>query len=180
MKILWNKRLKKIEQLNETLVGIGFEKKSIKTTNFRICDTFCYKKEKGVEKRVFDGFICTHNLKVEFDYTTKRLGETLNAISKCLANPEIDIDFTVKNTAAVKKELLISATQNAREKAEILCAASGVLLGNLLTIDYNWNDIHFHSDMRYCCCEQSVGSAIELEPDDIKTKDSATFVWEIK
>jgi len=178
---------KQIELLNSSLEAIGFEKKSIKTTSFNVrTDYERVKDRNGNYKSVFNGYICSHRLKVEFDFDTKRLAQTLYAISKCLAKPELSISFTVKDPAAVNKELLRSATINAKEKAVILCEASGVELGELLTIDYNWGELNIVSRTDYMledkCMAMPVGGLadIEIEPDDIDVSDTATFVWEIK
>ncbi len=178
---------KKIEQLNLSLEEIGFEKKSVKTTNFNVrTDYDSVKDRSGHYKRVFNGYICSHRLKVEFDFDTKRLGQTLYAISRCLAQPELSISFTVKDPSAVNKELLKSATANAKEKAQILCEASGVELGDLLTIDYNWGELNIISSTDYMmeekCMAMPVGALadMDIEPDDIDVSDTATFVWEIK
>lgn len=178
---------KKIEYLNASLEEIGFEKKSVKTTNFNVRTDYERVKERnGNYKSVFNGYICSHRLKVEFDFDTKRLAQTLYAISKCLAEPELSISFTVKDPSAVNKELLKSATINAKEKAQILCEASGVELGQLLSIDYNWGELNIVSHTDYMleekCMAMPVGGLadIEIEPDDIDVSDTATFVWEIK
>ena len=178
---------KKIEYLNASLEEIGFEKKSVKTTNFNVrTDYERVKDRNGNYKSVFNGYICSHRLKVEFDFDTKRLAQTLYAISKCLAEPELSISFTVKDPSAVNKELLKSATINAKEKAQILCEASGVELGQLLSIDYNWGELNIVSHTDYMleekCMAMPVGGLadIEIEPDDIDVSDTATFVWEIK
>lgn len=81
--------------------------------------------------------------------------------------------------------MLRSATINAKRKAEILCEASGVELGQLLAIDYNWGELDIYSHTRYdmadeCLAAPKMMSSIEIEPDDIETSDTATFVWEIK
>ena len=178
---------KKIEQLNASLEEIGFEKKAVKTTNFNVrTDYERVKDRNGNYKSVFNGYICSHRLKVEFDFETKRLAQTLYAISRCLAQPELSISFTVKDPSAVNKELLKSATVNAKEKAQILCEASGVELGQLLTIDYNWGELNIVSHTDYMleekCMAMPVGGLadMDIEPDDIDVSDTATFVWEIK
>lgn len=178
---------KKIEYLNASLVEIGFEKKAVKTTSFNVrTDYERVKDRNGNYKSVFNGYVCSHRLKVEFDFDTKRLAQTLYAISKCLAQPELSIVFTVKDASAVNKELLRSATINAKEKAQILCDASGVELGDLLSIDYNWGELNIVSHTEYMleekCMAMPVGGLadIDIEPDDIDVSDTATFVWEIK
>lgn len=72
------------------------------------------------------------------------------------------------------------------EKAEILTKASGVTLGELVSIDYNWGELHLYSPTRYemeddCLMKISAApTAMDIEPDDIDVSDSVTFVWEIR
>src|SRR5574344_1534050 len=109
---------KQIDYINASLEEIGFEKKAVKTTNFNVRIDYDNVKDKnGNYKRVFNGYVCSHKLKVELDFDTKRLAQTLSAISKCLAKPELTIRFTVKDPSAINKDLLKSATINAKEKA---------------------------------------------------------------
>ena len=176
----------KIEYINASLESIGFEKKSVKTTDFNVYTKYdSVRDKKGNYKRVFEGYSCNHRLKVEFDFDTKVLAQTLAAVSKCLAKPELSISFTVKDKGAVNEELLKSAAVNAKVKARILCDASEVKLGTLLSIDYNWGELNVYSHTDYCledkCMALPVGGLadMEIEPDDIKVNDTVTFVWEI-
>ncbi len=175
----------RITLINESLAKIGFESNSVKTTDFNVRTNYESVKDKnGNYKSVFKGYVCNHRLKVEFDFDTKRLAQVLSAISECLAKPEFSISFTVKDPSTVSSELLQSAARNAKEKAEILCSASGVKLGELKSIDYSWGEINLYSDTNYevgdCLMAKSAClSNIDIQPDDIKTSDTATFVWEI-
>lgn len=179
-----------IEELTQALVAVGYAKEALKTTNFNVHISYNNEKdERGNWKNVFDAYVVTHNLKLEFDFDMERLSTTLSAISGCKSHPQISIAFTVKEPNAIKEELLRHAADNAKQKAEILCAASGVKLGTLLNIDYNWTDINIHSNTRYMLAEKRRGVAvpamladtrsIDIEPEDIHLNDSATFIWEI-
>lgn len=159
---------------------------SVKTMNFNVdTDYDSYKDKLGNYQRVFSGFVCRHQLKLAFDFDMKRLSQALAAIAACLAHPELSIAFTVKDPAAVNDALLREAAINAKKKAELLCEASGVMLGQLLTIDYNWGELNIYSDTRYNLAEDCIRkapmciSSIDVEPDDIDVRDTATFVWEI-
>lgn len=177
-----------LEQLNNSLVSIDFEKNAVKTTNFNVdTDYDSYKDKKGNYRQVFSGFVCKHQLKLSFDFDMKKLSQALAAVAKCLAHPEINISFTVKDASAVNEALLREATANAKRKAELLCEASGVKLGQLLTIDYNWSELNIYSDTRYNMGKYSLMEAapmmtrsIDIEPNDIDVRDTATFVWEIE
>ena len=174
----------KIDFLNKALEAAGFEKKSAKTADFRVrADYDRLNDGKGNYTSVFMGYKCRHELKIEFDFDTKRLAKALSEISKCIAKPEISIDFTVKDSSAVSGELLKAAVKNAREKAEILCAASGAKLGELLSIDYNWGELHLYSatdyDVEDKCMMLGAADDMDIEPEEIKARDTATIAWEI-
>lgn len=175
-----------LSQLNDSLAAIGFEKEDIKTTNFNVYSDYeNHKDAYGNYQRIFSGFVCSHQLKLSFDFDMKRLSQALTAIAGCLAHPEISIAFTVKDPAAVNDALLREAAINAKKKAELLCEASGVKLGQLLTIDYNWSEINVFSNTRYNMAEDCLRAApmsarsIDIEPGDIEVSDTAAFVWEI-
>ncbi len=177
-----------IEQLNTALEMVGFEKKSVKTTNFNVRTDYEYKRTRnGDNERVFNGYVVKHNLKVEFDFDSKRLAKTLSVVGSCLAHPQLTISFTVKDPTAIKEEMLRLAVENAKRKAEILCDAAGKQLGDLLSIDYNWGELNIYSDTRYDMEDSCLAAPmtakfaeIDIEPDDIDVSDSVTFVWEIK
>lgn len=173
-----------IQHLNETLAAIGFEKGSVKTTNFNVHTDYDRVKDRnGNYKSVFNGYEVTHNLKLSFDFDMGRLSQALAAIAGCLSHPQLSVAFTVKDATAINEEMLRSATVNAKRKAEILCEASGVTMGDLIAIDYNWGELDIYSNTRYDCCEDTMplmAKSIDIDPDDIDVSDTATFVWEIK
>lgn len=177
-----------IQHLTETICAIGFEKSDLKTTRFNVgTDYNNIKDRNGNYHKEFAGYVISHNLKLEFDFNMEKLSQALAAIAGCLSHPELSIAFTVKDTTAINEEMLRSATANAKRKAEILCKASGVELGQLLTIDYNWGELDIFSHTQYglsddCLYEAapSMARSIDIEPDDIDVSDTATFVWEIK
>ena len=174
----------KIGMLNSALEKIGFEKQAIKTTNFEIRTDYEYRERaNGKRVNVFTGYELQHNLKLEFDFDSTLLSQVLSVVGSSSVNPEIKVAFTVKDPNAINEELLRQATENAKRKAEILCSASDQKLGNLLSISYNWADINVYSNTDYeleeACC-RTYSPSIDIQPDDIKVSDSASFVWEIE
>ncbi len=174
-----------IEELTKDLVNAGFDKEDIKTTDFNIhADYESVKQRDDSYREVFRGYKVRHSLKISFDFSSERLGEALSAIADSLANPRLSVEFTVKNPTAVNEEILRAAAANARRKAEILCDGSGVKLGDLITIDYDWTEIGFRSKMtiseNFGLLSHSMPNRqIHFQPDDIDASDTATFVWEI-
>ena len=172
--------------LQNAIETAGFDKKDLKTTNFNIRTNYkSYRDKNGDYKDKFDGYVCEQGLKIEFDFNTEVLSKLLNAVGKAPVEPNLNIRFSVKDKEAVNEELLIRATENARKKAEILTKASGVILGDLISIDYNWGEVHMYSNTRFMMNEDSIMSlkasaAPDIEPEDIDVSDTVTFVWEIK
>ena len=175
---------RRIEMLQKAVVSSGFAKEDLKTLSFNVRTNYEGETdEHGRYRNVFAGYVCRYTLKLSFDMDAKRLAETLTAISDSGADAEFSIKFTVKNPERVSEELLRSATENARQKAEVLCAASGAKLGTLLKIDYDWTNINVFSASAYTMeMERGVaaaGAVPEFEPEDIESSDSAAFIWEI-
>lgn len=172
-----------INDLQESIMGVGFKKTDLKTRNFDISPNFESERDKnGNYKQIFMGYVCTHDLKLEFDLDMQKMSEVLTALVRCSANPEFDIKFSVKDKNAINESLLINATENAKSIAKTLAKASGVKLGQIINIDYSWGEIHLYSNTRYSdsdmmVCEASV--CIDIEPEDIDVSDTVTFVWEI-
>ncbi|MCQ2479102.1 MAG: SIMPL domain-containing protein [Clostridia bacterium] len=173
-----------LESLKSALVAIGFDEKALKTTNFNVFSEYdSVQDENGMYQRVFKGYSCVHMLKLEFDFDTDKLSQTLTAISNCIAEPELNIQFTVKDKDSATDEILKNAATNARHKAEILAATSKVKLGKLVSIDYNWGDVNFYSNTTYGmerkCMMAADNAGMSINPDNIEISDDVTFVWEI-
>jgi len=175
---------KKINNLQDSITSVGFQKTDLKTTKFEVSPQFENVRDKiNSYKLVFDGYVVIHNLKLEFDLDMKRMSEVLTALANCGANPEFTIAFSVKNKSMVRESLLINATENAKAKAAILAKASGVKLGQIIRIDYNWGELQLYSHTRYNAPDMMMVSedapSIDIEPEDIDVSDSVTLIWEI-
>ena len=175
-----------LDTLQNALKRLGFAKEDLKSSRFDVSTEYNNERDKnGNYKRVFVGYVVTLQLKLEFDFNMERLAEVLVAIAGCIAQPELNVQFTVKDKEAVNAALLESACDNARAKAKILAGASGVKLGELLSIDYSWGDRALCSPTRYemdeaCMLKASAApSGMEITPEDIKVSDQVTFVWAI-
>lgn len=175
----------RVDLLGAAAQRVGFEKDALKTLNFRVNTVYdSVRGDDGNYRSVFAGYDCSYRLKLAFDFDSARLSDVLTAVAGSGAQPELSISFTVKEPEKVGEALLASAAANARQKAEALCRASGAQLGELLTIDYQWNQLNVVSQTRYevedCVMPMMAKCrAPELQPDDIDLHDAATFVWAI-
>jgi len=171
-----------IEAIRKAIVSTGHDRQALKTTDFNIKAEYeSVKDAAGSWKQKFKGYSCIHQLKLEFDLDMKRLGETLTAISKSGASPEFEINFSIKDKAAVQALLLENAVANAAEKAAILAKASGVSLGAVKHIQYSWGELRLYSETRFDAVGASEASAaLEIEPEDVETADTVTVIWGIE
>lgn len=174
-----------VEMLREAVKEAGFSAEDLKTTNFDVDTEYENEeyKEDGRTRyhRIFMGYDCKHSLKLSFDFDNERLEKAMTAIGDCLSKPEVSIAFTLKDKQALRDQILESAAQDAHRKAEILCKSSGVALGELLRIEYSWDEAHIshYFDMKMQCCEAAAPS-YDFHPEEIEAGDTVDFYWEIR
>ena len=168
--------------LETALAAEGFAKEALKTVSFNVCtEQEGVQDERGNYRTVFAGYACYQALKLEFDFDTARLSRVLSAVSGSAAEAELNVRFTVRDTEAVNRELLESAARNARAKAEILTAASGAALGELVRIDYHWDELNVFSRTDFAAEKRcmAMGCNAEMTPENVEVSDNATFTWEL-
>ena len=175
--------------LKDCIVKLGFDKSDLKTIRFNVDTKYeGYQDENHNWKNKFVGYEFMHSMKLEFDVDNRRLGQLLYALSHLDIHPELHMEYTIRDVEAAKKELLAKAVADSKEKAKVLSEAAGVALGDIVTIDYSWDEIAFKTVPMDRCVTlaQSAGGAsngcydIDIEADDIKVSDTVTVVWEIK
>lgn len=169
-----------LEAVQNTLAKLGFEKKDLTTSSLNIQSEYDYSGSNG---RKFLGYSANQSMSLAFDFDTNRLSDVLRSLADCVADPDLSIRFSLRDRDSASAKLLELAAKNAREKAEILAAASGVKLGELVSVNYRCADFGFNSPTDYCVEEACFGMkkfrAIDVTPADIELSDSAEFVWEI-
>lgn len=176
-----------IELLRTSLINIGFQKNDLKTTSFNVQARYESERDnKGNYKSVFAGFECIHQLKLAFDFDMQKLSCVLDALSKSLTEPRLDVNFTVKDKSSVNEEVLRNAVANAVCQAEILASASGVKLGDIISINYNRSELNMLSNARFAIADNCRAAApmameksIDIEPEDIDVSDTVSITWQI-
>lgn len=177
----------KVDALERALTSAGFSAEDYQTTGFHVNTEYeGVRDEHGEYRNVFSGYVCSYDQRLRFDFDTARLGKALDAVAQSDAQPELNVAFTVKEPERLEAQLLQSAAENARQRAEILCRSSGVVLGELQQIDYDVAHLNFRSntEMQMDCGAPMLASAkrsmaANLRPQDIDLQDSAVLVWQI-
>ena len=175
----------RLDALYIALSGAGFAKDDIKTSSFNINTEYQHEHTPdGKYERRFIGYTCVHQLKVEFDLDMDRLSAVIGAVSACKCQPELSVHFGVKDEDSLKSELLRSAAANAAGKAEVLTSASGVRLGELVSIDYSMDGVSLRSPTNFAVplmADRAVAkTAMGFTPEDVTATERVTFIWEIQ
>lgn len=175
-------------EIKEELFELGFDKSSIKTTSLSVNARYRrYEGKRGEEKEELIGYEYNQELKFSFDINNELLGKVLFTLSKLESTPHIRIRYSLKNIEKAKDELLSTAVNNAKEKAELLAKASGVVLGEIVDINYSEIRLDFSvSPFEDRCVRGLVPSGqlrsfdVDIDPEDIEVDDSVTITWSIK
>ena len=178
----------KVDALERSLEQAGFAKEAYQTSGFHVNTEYESVQDKnGIYQTVFSGYNCSYEQLLRFDFDTIRLGRALAAVADSKAQPELNVSFTVKEPEKLEEALLQSAAENARKRAEVLCRASGVRMGELQRIDYEFGHLNFRSETMMTmedCAVPAFGAAkrsmaANLRPKDIELQETAVFVWEM-
>lgn len=176
----------KVRRLEEAIIGCGLPSDALTTSNFNIYPQNESKRINDTWTDVFVGYNCTQNLSISFDFDKQLIGRVLGAIASCNASPSFSISFKIKNPDEVKEAVLKDAVENAKEKAKIICDASGMTLRRVVSINYNFSKTEYLSRSNYTMALKAAAVRAEdsidtsFNPEDIKVSDEVTIVWEIR
>lgn len=178
---------KQLSGLREALLPAGFIEDELKTTGFFVRSEYEGVRDRNGEYRqVFAGYVCEHMLLLRFPFDTERLSRTLSSIAACLAEPEMNIAFTVADRDTLAEGVLKKAVADARQKAQALAEASGVTLGRVLSIDHGAAQHNFVSPTSYVmnakrsCAAEEACVDMDVSPEDVTVSDSVDMVFEIE
>jgi uncharacterized protein YggE len=167
----------RLAALREKLSEAGIDPKQLKTTRFKVDADYRYVKE----KRVFNGWLAKHHLRLELSIDRELVNRAFEAITTGKSQAEFSIQFEVKDKSAVREAVLADATRSARRNAETIASAAGCRLGKVVSMEYGWSEIRFES-LDYCLAsgpEECALESLDAEPEDVHAQDSVTVVWEL-
>lgn len=175
----------KTDEIRRICRKFDFPESALTTTDYTVKTEYEYDTPSG--ERVFVGFECRHTMYLEIPADIPVLTSLLSELSESTAQPEVSLSFSVENEEELKKKCLEAAAADARERAEILSKASGVILGDLQTIRCTWESLHNTAltDFRMDLAPVGPGNARlckapAITPGNIDVVENAEFVWEIK
>ena len=140
-----------------------------------------YDEHGNFDHTAFDGYALEQEIKIDLGMDNVLLNRLVQEIGRIMTGVEISIGYTIRDTREIQLIILERAVKDAHAKAERMAAAAGCSLGDVVKIDYSWNDIHVYSQARQihnsseaaCCCEES----LDITPDDLAANDTVKVVW---
>jgi uncharacterized protein YggE len=171
----------RVESLRKIIVGNGIPKDNIKTKVFSISTETEWDKKK--ETRVFVGFRARHDLELEIPFDNVLTNTIIRGIARLNENIEFRVSFGVKDKDKYQSQLIENAIENALEHAKTITKATGVILKEILNIDFSYSEISFRSNDGMCSDNISLdcnASMPDLNPSDIKADKTITITWRIE
>jgi uncharacterized protein YggE len=126
-----NANAKAFEKVNKMLKEqFKLSDKDIKTVGFYVHPEYNYEERK---EPVITGYTATHSIQISYR-ELDRIGELLDAATKAGVNQVNQVSFATENTKKHEMEAMKAAMENARDKAEVLAAAEGKTIKEVIQI----------------------------------------------
>jgi uncharacterized protein YggE len=165
----------KMNNVLASLKKMGIPKDKIETTHVSLQPSYQY--DKG--KRTLVGYTASNQIKVTVDKLDD-IGKVIDSSIAAGANNVNNIRFSVKEESTHKNAALKKAFEDAKAKAEVIAAASGLALSKIKSIqEAGARVIPPVSSMRTLAAE-GVGAAAEtpVSPGKIEIHGNLTVIYE--
>ena len=182
------------QKLRECVAAAGLDANELKTTGFNVRPEYTTKynveresllKKTTKSEHILTGYRFHHELKLEFPIDNDLLGAVLGELLRANLGAHFDFNFTVKDPEPVRIKLLEEAARVSRVNAQTLASASGAELGEVIDIDYSWEqlDVYTRPANLMLSCNGPAPSgrlAINIDPDDIDLEETVTITWTLR
>lgn len=162
----------KMNNVLGSLKKLGIPKDKIQTSSFRLYPKNKY--EQG--ERILVGYTASNQIKVTLDDLSK-IGKIIDTTIAAGANDVSNITFTVKDPAPFKKTALQKAFQDAKAKAEVIAAASGLVIKKIKSIQEAGAVVAPPGGIRAFKSE-ALEAETPIVPGKVEVRGSLTVVYE--
>lgn len=166
-----------LNRIQKELKGIGLDSKVVKTLNLSILEDFYY--DKG--KRFNRGFRGSIRLQIVDRYSAEKLGAIVGILKKSKTPYSLDFKLSNSQIEKLNADAINSAVEDGRKKAILIAKASGVELGRILKITYDYSN--YGND--YLVCEDTAEAEmafqtvenLNLSPKEISIDKKVSIEW---
>lgn len=175
-------------QVNETVANIcaamiaaGLDENSISTNYIYISPCYDYSSEGNHQELI--GYTINNSLSIR-TVNADAIGEYIDAAFAAGANTFDSIDFSLQDDSDARDRALEIAVESARHKAEVIAAASGKELGDIVEInEINSDSYYYGNDMgKTVWTSEAVdaGSATAVRAAQVSVTSIIEIVYELK
>jgi len=173
---------KKMNNIIDSMKGLGIEEKDLKTTTFNLYPRYEYRRESSIYpsgERILVGYEATQSLQVKIRDLDK-IGEIIEKATDAGANQVGDLQFTVDKEDEFKKQAREQAIKEAKEKAKEIASQLGIDLVRIVNFDESgyaprYNDYGLIKEMAV----GGGGEIPQIETGENKIEVSVSITYEI-
>lgn len=177
-----NELILRVNNLTIKMNEIGISSAMLKSSGFSIEEDFYHDRTTGKREKV--GFVGAVTIQMVDKYNSETLGKIINV----LMSNNFYYNLNFKLSEGQKKELTAKAielsVEDARQKAELIAKYSGVYLGKILMITYDYININSDRLMMYAYDQNhvsySVAENLTLTPKELSIEKKVLIEWSIK
>ncbi len=171
-----------LEDLRDCLASEGFTREDLRTRDFSVDRLSKNIRKNGDWESIFDGYEISNKIRLEFPMDTERLGRVIYKLGLSKGRPNFSIYFGIQDPQTMEDEILRTAIEDARHRAEVIAQASGVSLVNIDSIDHSYSRMELKTQVNYdsAFTRSLSDSFLDIEADDISSSDDITIYWEIE
>jgi len=133
---------------------------------------------------VADGYSLDQRVRIDLGIDNVLLNKIVRGIGKFIEGAEIHIGYTVQDPRPAQLRMLEKAVKDAKEKAEIMAKALGCQLGDVININYGYQEVHvyaearnIHSNAEATAC---TSDSLDITPEDLSVSDNVQVEWALK
>ncbi len=169
-----------LNELQKDLKKKGIAEESIQTGNYSITENMVF--EGG--KRVQQGFQGSVNVLLSATYSPQLIQKVLESVSSFKLNYTINFSMSEEQKQRLTEIAMVSAVEDAKQKAMILAKAANVQLGSILKISYGIDQYRTEpmlSERIMSSQADEMGqNELNLSPSMTSLFKSVLIVWEIQ
>lgn len=171
--------------IKSILAECGLDRELAKISRFDVSKHRVHKRVTVKEwDWVVEGFNLRQTFIIELEMGCPQLTSLLDHIGKEVDGVEIEFGFAVSDVESAKLKVIESAVIDAKRKAEVMVAALGKRLGEVVSIHYGNLEEHYFVGREYDRCLAATGNvcgepSIDLTPADLNGNADVEVVWDL-
>lgn len=177
-----NLNSKKVENLTEAIIGLGFDEEDLKTENYDIRPDYEYTEG----KRELTGYVASHSLKISFSANkTDLAGDIIGAGAESGAGiSRINFELSESLQKESKSQAISKAAEDAKIKAESLAEGFDKSVGKLKEVSLNeykyqpW-ELYDSSGSSEESMEKAQDSVRNINPSEREVTAYVTAIYEL-